>query len=47
MLETFGMERSGFLVDADGKLAREWREAKPEARAARVLEAAGALSARV
>ena len=40
-----GMERSSFLVDAEGKVARVWRKVKPEAHAAEVLEAAGALSA--
>ena len=40
-----GMERSSFLVDADGKVARVWRKVKPEAHAAEVLKAAGALSA--
>ncbi len=39
-----GMERSSFLVDADGKVARVWRKVKPEAQAAEVLKAAGALS---
>ncbi len=41
-----GMERSSFLVDADGKVARVWRKVKPEAHAAEVLKAAGALSAK-
>ena len=40
-----GMERSSFLVDAEGKVARVWRKVKPEAHAAEVLKAAGALSA--
>ncbi len=40
-----GMERSSFLVGADGKVARVWRTVKPEAHAAKVLEAAGAISA--
>ena len=40
-----GMERSSFLVDADGKVARVWRKVKPEAHAAEVLKAAEALSA--
>ena len=40
-----GMERSSFLVGADGKVARVWRKVKPEAHAAEVLKAAGALSA--
>ncbi len=40
-----GMERTSFLVDADGKVARIWRKVKPEAHAAEVLKAAEALSA--
>ena len=40
-----GMERSSFLVDADGKVARVWRKVKPETHAAEVLKAAGALPA--
>ena len=39
-----GMERSSFLVDADGKVARVWRKVKPEAHAAEVLTAAGTLA---
>ena len=39
-----GMERSSFLVGADGKVARVWRKVKPEVHAAEVLKAAGALS---
>ncbi len=38
-----GMERSSFLVGADGKVVRIWRKVKPEAHAAQVLEAAAAL----
>lgn len=38
-----GMERSSFLVDANGKVARVWRKVKPEAHAAEVLRAAEAL----
>ena len=38
-----GMERSSFLVGADGKIARIWRKVKPDAHAAQVLEAAAAL----
>jgi peroxiredoxin Q/BCP len=41
-----GMERSSFLVDAEGKIARVWRKVKPEAHAAEVLKAAEALPAR-
>ncbi|RAI60019.1 thioredoxin-dependent thiol peroxidase [Roseicella frigidaeris] len=39
-----GMERSSFLVDAEGKVARIWRKVKPEAHAAQVLEAARQLA---
>jgi peroxiredoxin Q/BCP len=38
-----GMERSSFLVGADGKIAKIWRKVKPAAHAAQVLEAARAL----
>ncbi len=38
-----GMERSSFLVGADGKVVRVWRKVKPEAHAAEVLAAAKAL----
>jgi peroxiredoxin Q/BCP len=38
-----GMERSSFLVDASGKVAKIWRKVKPEAHAAEVMEAAKAL----
>ncbi|SDB37928.1 peroxiredoxin Q/BCP [Belnapia rosea] len=38
-----GMERSSFLVDAEGKVAKIWRKVKPEAHAAEVLKAAAAL----
>lgn len=38
-----GMERSSFLVGADGKIARIWRKVKPAEHAAQVLEAAAAL----
>lgn len=38
-----GMERSSFLVGADGRVAKVWRKVKPEAHAAAVLEAAKAL----
>ena len=37
-----GMERSSFLVGADGTIRRIWRKVKPEAHAAEVLAAAGA-----
>lgn len=38
-----GMERSSFLVDASGKVAKIWRKVKPEAHAAEVMQAAKAL----
>ncbi len=38
-----GMERSSFLVGADGKVKAVWRKVKPEAHAAQVVEAAKAL----
>lgn len=38
-----GMERTSFLVGADGKIVKLWRKVKPEAHAAQVLEAAAAL----
>ena len=38
-----GMERSSFLVDANGTVARVWRKVKPDALAADVLKAAQAL----
>lgn len=38
-----GMERSTFLVDADGKIAQVWRKVKVKGHAAEVLEAAKAL----
>jgi peroxiredoxin Q/BCP len=38
-----GMERSSFLVAADGTLAKIWRKVKPEVHAADVLKAAQAL----
>ncbi|WP_203073422.1 thioredoxin-dependent thiol peroxidase [Falsiroseomonas ponticola] len=38
-----GMERSSFLVGADGKVVRVWRKVKPEAHAAQVVEAAKGL----
>jgi thioredoxin-dependent peroxiredoxin len=39
-----GIERSTFLIDADGKLAREWRKVKVDGHAAAVLEAVKALT---
>ncbi|MBY0335426.1 MAG: thioredoxin-dependent thiol peroxidase [Acetobacteraceae bacterium] len=38
-----GMERSSFLVGADGRIAAVWRKVKPEAHAAQVLDAAAKL----
>ncbi|MCX8135129.1 MAG: thioredoxin-dependent thiol peroxidase [Roseococcus sp.] len=38
-----GMERSSFLIGADGRIKAIWRKVKPEAHAAQVLEAAKAL----
>jgi peroxiredoxin Q/BCP len=38
-----GMERSSFLVGADGRIVRIWRKVKPDQHAAQVLEAAAAL----
>ena len=38
-----GVERSTFLIDADGQLRREWRKVKVDGHAAEVLEAAKSL----
>ncbi len=38
-----GIERSTFLIDADGKLRNEWRKVKVKGHAEEVLEAAKAL----
>ena len=38
-----GVERSTFLIDADGQLRREWRKLKVDGHAAEVLEAAKSL----
>ncbi|NKC31762.1 thioredoxin-dependent thiol peroxidase [Falsiroseomonas selenitidurans] len=38
-----GMERSSFLVGADGRIVKVWRKVKPEAHAGQVLEAAKGL----
>ena len=38
-----GIERSTFLFDADGRLAREWRKLRVKGHAAEVLEAAKSL----
>jgi len=39
-----GVERSTFLIDATGKLRREWRKVKVKGHAAEVLEAARELN---
>ncbi|MEO8224364.1 MAG: peroxiredoxin [Gammaproteobacteria bacterium] len=41
--KVLGVERSTFLVDADGKLRAEWRKVSVKGHAAAVLAAAGAL----
>lgn len=41
--KVLGIERSTFLIDADGKLAREWRKVKVPGHAEEVLEAAKSL----
>ena len=41
-----GIERSTFLIDADGKLAREWRGVKVPGHAHEVLDAVNALKKR-
>jgi peroxiredoxin Q/BCP len=41
--KVMGIERSTFLIDAQGKLRREWRKLKVTGHAAEVLEAAKAL----
>jgi peroxiredoxin Q/BCP len=38
-----GMERSSFLIGADGRIARIWRKVKPAEHAKQVMEAAKAL----
>ncbi|HET8667604.1 MAG TPA: peroxiredoxin [Terriglobales bacterium] len=40
-----GIERSTFLIDKDGKLAKEWRKVKVEGHADEVLAAVKALNA--
>ncbi|GKW50075.1 peroxiredoxin [Halomonas sp. NCCP-2165] len=42
--EHLGIERSTFLIDAEGKLAREWRKVKVAGHAQEVLEAAQELA---
>lgn len=39
-----GIERSTFLIDADGKLVKEWRKVKVKGHADEVLEAVKALN---
>ncbi|MFW6346848.1 MAG: peroxiredoxin [Halomonas sp.] len=41
--EHLGIERSTFLIDAEGRLVREWRGVKVKGHAQEVLEAARAL----
>lgn len=41
--EFMGIERSTFLIDADGKLRKEWRKVKVAGHAEEVLEAVKAL----
>ncbi len=43
--KVMGIERSTFLIDADGKLRGEWRKVKVKGHAEEVLEAAKALNA--
>ncbi|PRY71737.1 peroxiredoxin [Halomonas ventosae] len=43
--EHLGIERSTFLIDADGKLAHEWRGVKVKGHVEEVLDAAQALHA--
>jgi peroxiredoxin Q/BCP len=40
--KVFGIERSTFLIDPDGKLQREWRKVRVDGHAAEVLEAISA-----
>ncbi|MEN7344096.1 MAG: peroxiredoxin [Pseudomonadota bacterium] len=42
--KVMGIERSTFLIDADGKLREEWRKVKVKEHADAVLEAAKALN---
>ncbi|MBK9956531.1 MAG: peroxiredoxin [Rhodocyclaceae bacterium] len=41
-----GIERSTFLIDAEGRLAREWRGVKVDGHVAEVLKAVGQLQQR-
>ena len=43
--KVMGIERSTFLIDADGKLREEWRKVKVPGHAEAVLDAAKALNA--
>lgn len=43
--EVIGVERSTFLIDADGVLRREWRKVKVDGHAQEVLDAVKALRA--
>ncbi|MCK2042600.1 peroxiredoxin [Chromohalobacter salexigens] len=43
--EHLGIERSTFLIDTDGKLAREWRKVKVKGHVEEVLDAARELNA--
>ena len=40
-----GIERSTFLIDSEGRLAREWRKVKVKGHVEEVLEAARELHA--
>jgi len=42
--ESLGIERSTFLIDAEGVLRREWRKVKVKGHVDEVLQAAGELS---
>ncbi len=42
--EALGVERSTFLIDAEGVLRREWRKVKVDGHAARVLDAVVSLT---
>jgi peroxiredoxin Q/BCP len=41
--KVMGIERSTFLIDAEGRLAREWRKVKVDGHVAEVLAAAQSL----
>lgn len=42
--ESLGVERSTFLIDAEGRLRREWRKVKVKGHAEEILEAVKALN---